>query len=479
MGRLAAAWALMSLICGGLLLLLRLLRPVLERCCGPVVQYTYLAAVDLAALLPLPLLFSGRPIASAAETAMEFVEVSPSTVAGIAANSTPMAPLRPIAGWVCLVWLLGTTVALGAVLVRGRQVRAGLRRLCRPAHSEQVAALRDCCAELHIRRGVSLQIVPGVGSPFLYGFLRPVIILPEQGYSRQELRCIFHHELTHLRQNAPLIQTLLLVTNAAFWYNPIFWQARREASRLCELACDAAVTKQMDVLERRAYAALLLHTLLAVRETGAMVPLNRASRDLERRIRMIQNRKKTNKAITFFLVLALLVTGTVSVRAAGGVIPAEVGVEEIAARPAEAGSETVASEFPEYTELEVSEVRATIALAAARNGDGDVSTAALYALYYINSVSIGGSSYKLITSPTGNAYNLKSGKTVDYDLTWFPRNNLQIGLYDTSNGVVYSLKTIKNGSAIGSLTVPHDGQFKFYIKNTGSDPTTVNGTIDI
>lgn len=475
MGRLAAAWMLMSLICGGLLLLLRFLRPVLERFCGPAVQYTCLAAVDLAALLPLPLLFSGRPIASVAETAAEFVEVSPSTVAGIAANSAPTAPLRAIAGWACLVWMLGTTVALGAVFVRGRQARAGLRRLRRPAHSEQAAALRDCCAELCIRRGVDLQIMPGVGSPFLYGFLRPVIILPEHDYTRQELRCIFRHELTHLRQNAPLIQTLLLITNAVFWYNPIFWQTRREASRLCELACDAAVTKQMDAPERRAYAALLLHTLLAVRETGTMVPLSRASRDLKRRIQMIQNRKKSNKMITFFLVLALLVTGTVSVRAAGGIIPAEVGVEEITAQPAEAGSETAASEFPEYTELEALEARATIA----RNGDGDVSAAALYALYDINSVSIGGSSYKLITSPTGNAYNLKSGKAVDYDLTWFPRNNLQIGLYDTSNGVVYSLKTIKNGSAIGSLTVPHDGQFKFYIKNTGSDPTTVNGSMDI
>lgn len=476
MGRLAAAWVLMSLICGGLLLLLQLLRPVLERCCGPLVQYTCLVAVDLAALLPLPLLFSGRPIASAAETAVEFVEISPSAAAGIAATPTLSSPTRPIAIWVCLVWVLGTTVVLGAALVRGLRLRAGLRRLRRPARSEQEAALRDCCAELRIRRGVNLQIVPGVGSPFLYGFLRPVIVLPERDYTRQELRYIFRHELTHLRQDAPLIKTLLLVTNSVFWYHPMFWLARQEASRLCELACDAVVTKQMDAPERRAYAALLLHTLLAVRETGTMVPLSRASRDLERRIRMIQNRKKTNKALTFFLVLALLVTGTVSVRAAGGVIPAEVGVEEIAVQTAEAGSETAASEFPEYTELEALEVRATIAATAARNGDGDVSVAALY---YINSVSIGGSSYKLITSPTGNAYNLKSGKTVDYDLTWFPRNNLQIGLYDTSDGVVYSLKTIQNGSSIGSLTVPHDGQFKFYIKNTGSDPTTVNGTIDI
>lgn len=474
MGRLAAAWVLMSLICGGLLLLLRLLRPVLERCCGPVVQYTCLVAVDLAALLPLPLLFSGRQIASAAETAVELVEVFPSTVAGIAANPALAAPPRPIAAWICRVWLLGTTAVLGAALVRELRLRAGLRRLYRPAGSEQEAALRDCCAELRIRRGVSLQIVPGVGSPFLCGFLRPVIVLPERDYTRQELRYIFHHELTHLRQNAPLIKTLLLVTNAIFWYHPIFWLARREASRLCELACDAVVTKQMDTSERRAYAALLLHTLLAVRETGTMVPLSRASRDLERRIRMIQNRKKTNRAITFFLVLALLVTGTVSVRAAGGVIPAEVRVEEIDAQPAEAGSETAASEFPEYTELEALEVRTTIAATGTRNGTGDVPVDALYDM---DSVSIGSGSYKFITSPAGNAYNLQGGKTVGYDLTWFPRNNLQIGLYDTSNGVIYSIKTIKNGSAIGSLTVPHDGQFKIYIENTGSDTTTVIGTI--
>jgi len=489
-GRLSAAWVLMSLICGGLLLLLRLSRPILDRHLGPSAQYACLTAVYLSALLPLPLLIPERQTVPIAETAAEFTAVSPAAIAETAVKPVLTATHREAAPWLCLLWLLGAAAVLGAAGYRSLRLRLQLRRLSREADDTLRTALETHCRIVGIRRRVALRIVPGVGSPFLCGAVRPLVVLPGTAYTAQELDHVLLHELTHLRQYAPLRKLLLLLGNAIHWYNPIFWLARREASRLCELACDEAVTKHMNVPERRAYTALLLRTLLAVQETAAMVPLNRTKRDLERRIALIQNRKKTNKALAILLAMALLVTGTVSVHAAAGAIPedipatepAAVAVEESRTMEEDVPYEVVTGEIQDapasegmiFHDLDKPEAKAELSERASQNGNASICS-----VYELNAVSVAGNAAKAITSPTGNAFTLREGRTVIFDLTWYPKNNLKVGLYEPSSGTVYDIKWIYNGTAYGSMTVPHDGQYKFYIYNTGSDAVSVTGTIDI
>jgi len=100
------------------------------------------------------------------------------------------------------------------------------------------------------------------------------------------------------------------------------------------------------------------------------------------------------------------------------------------------------------------------------------------ATLYINNFTIGANSALNVTSVTGNYFTLVKGRLVYYDLTWFPRNDVKVGLWDVDTGTVKNAKTIKNGSATGSITVPADGHYYFYIENTGSSLITVNGTFD-
>ena len=39
----------------------------------------------------------------------------------------------------------------------------------------------------------------------------------------------------------------------------------------------------------------------------------------------------------------------------------------------------------------------------------------------------------------------------------FVRNDLTVALYDVDTGKIHNSKNIKNGSATGSIKVPHDG----------------------
>lgn len=49
-------------------------------------------------------------------------------------------------------------------------------------------ALQSCLSEMHIRRRVSLRLCPTVSSPMLMGLLHPVILLPDEELTTEELR---------------------------------------------------------------------------------------------------------------------------------------------------------------------------------------------------------------------------------------------------------------------------------------------------
>jgi len=75
-------------------------------------------------------------------------------------------------------------------------------------------------------------------TPMIFGFFRPMIILPDKDYSAEQLYAILSHELTHLRRKDIFVKWLTLLATAMHWFNPLVWLVRREIDRNCELSCD-------------------------------------------------------------------------------------------------------------------------------------------------------------------------------------------------------------------------------------------------
>ncbi len=160
-----------------------------------------------------------------------------------ATSASTSATLAP-AGWAALLWLVGTTLLSGRILI-GYCI---LRRLRRQAQVQRdgplFAALRQARAALHYHPRGEVATSPSIHSPMVLGILRPLIVVPTQVVERLssgELSLVLMHELAHVRRCDNLALLLQRLVSAALFFHPAVWLGGRMLRREAERACDDLV----------------------------------------------------------------------------------------------------------------------------------------------------------------------------------------------------------------------------------------------
>ena len=156
-------------------------------------------------------------------------------------ESLEHAPERwlPIIG----VWALGALVWV-ARLVPGL---VALRRLARHGERwsapEAVAALADAARVVGVTRPVTLLRSSAVQVPATWGVRRPIVALPVAAarWTPERLRLVLVHELVHVRRQDVLVEGLLWLAGALYWFHPAVWLAAGRVRLERERACDEAV----------------------------------------------------------------------------------------------------------------------------------------------------------------------------------------------------------------------------------------------
>lgn len=219
------------------------------------------------------------------------------------------------------LWLLWALPAL-ILLVRKvtayqcfvKYVRSGSREVC---GLDILELLAEVCEEMGIKRHVGIYINGCVSSPMLAGIFRPFVVLPGTDMDKAQLYCILKHELIHCRKLDLLYKWLVQATICVHWFNPFVYLCGKEISRLCELACDEAMVREMDMEGRKRYGDTLVNALGV--NTGfinnpATVTLSEGGEQLKERLGAIMSYKKRSKlciAVSFVLSLAVS-TGAVA-----------------------------------------------------------------------------------------------------------------------------------------------------------------------
>jgi TonB family protein len=82
-----------------------------------------------------------------------------------------------------------------------------------------------------------------VMSPVLWGWLRPVILVPLdfEDWSAERRQAALLHEIAHLRQGDNWCLLLTLAAKAIYWFHPLVWWLGGEAEKAREVACDESV----------------------------------------------------------------------------------------------------------------------------------------------------------------------------------------------------------------------------------------------
>ena len=94
-----------------------------------------------------------------------------------------------------------------------------------------------------VKTQYSIRLSDKIKIPMVWGFMRPVILLPvdSTNWDSERLQAVILHETAHIKRCDWLMQTLARITCAFYWFNPFVWIASHRMRMEAEQACDDQV----------------------------------------------------------------------------------------------------------------------------------------------------------------------------------------------------------------------------------------------
>ncbi len=216
---------------------------------------------------------------------------------------------------VAYVWMTGSILFLSVHFISYCCYKRGVMK--RGKNIADAHILRQVCEikrELQIVRTVKVMESPEAGSPMIIGFLNPIVVLPNERYSSEELFFILKHELVHLKRGDLYWKLLFVTANAVHWFNPFIWIMQKEAAIDMELSCDERVTQGAGETVRKAYTETLLSMLhkQCAKRTALSTQFYGGKKIMKKRFRNIlaKNRKKNGVFIFLCAMAFTVILGT-------------------------------------------------------------------------------------------------------------------------------------------------------------------------
>ena len=145
-----------------------------------------------------------------------------------------------------------------------------------------------------------------VPSPFILGFFRPRIYLPE-GILEADEAFVIAHEQAHIRRKDHWWKPIGFLLLSLHWFNPLVWLGYILLCRDIELACDEKVIQALGEEAKADYSQALLNCSVS-RKRIAACPLAFGEVGVKQRIRSVLNYKKP----AFWILIVAIVISIVA-----------------------------------------------------------------------------------------------------------------------------------------------------------------------
>src|SRR6266581_5406298 len=158
--------------------------------------------------------------------------LSPATAGQEVGAGEGNAPRLPAAtsrsGWVISwplwLWLAGAGSLAVYLAISHRRIARRVKAQRPLVDARLLNLLEDCKQLMGVRAPVTLVESGEVGSPSLFGFMRPRLLLPAGlagSFSLDELRYVFLHELAHIKRLDILLGWVMTILQILHWFNPL------------------------------------------------------------------------------------------------------------------------------------------------------------------------------------------------------------------------------------------------------------------
>lgn len=200
-----------------------------------------------------------------------------------------------------------SAVALSVRLIGYTVYSKRFGKTLRDPDERESAVYYGVCSRVGITSPPELKKSKSEHSPMLLGFFRPRIVLPDVGYTEEELKTILTHEIIHYNRKDHLLSLASAFVLSLLWFDPFAYLAVRFYRREAEISCDEASTNGEYGLEKEEYGASLLSVIqkTACGKKHASTDLFSGKSELKKRFEAIAS--KTAKKKGYALLAACLV----------------------------------------------------------------------------------------------------------------------------------------------------------------------------
>jgi beta-lactamase regulating signal transducer with metallopeptidase domain/Flp pilus assembly protein TadD len=237
---------------------------------------------------------------------------------------------RPWSAWMLAIWASGFCFSLVWLGIGLQRVRRMTQRATVLADQDLMLLARNVAGEYGLSRRIRLLTSDELSTPITWGWLRPVIVVPESAsaWSLERWRVVLLHEIAHIRRSDWLVQMMAHCVCAFHWFNPLAWWSHRRLTVERERACDEEVLSRGMQASRYATHLLEIARQMCSGRGGGITALGMARRvsHLEWRLRSILAHRGTRRrGLTWPMTLAVTgisILGLATLEPVGGMVAA-------------------------------------------------------------------------------------------------------------------------------------------------------------
>ena len=210
------------------------------------------------------------------------------------------------------VWLSVAVLKMAGELLAYCLSMKKLERMSLPVSDPvSIQMYREVCRRRQIRRIPELRQNAGLTTPLLAGLFHTKLYLPAAGYSAEERKLVFYHELTHYCHRDLWYKMLLRICATIYWFNPFLLIMLKEADKDIENLCDTAVINRVNKKDHRLYRQLLLRTVAMNNQIPYVTAsLNDSGMVFKDRILYMVNIRKLRRGILPGILVTVLLAGS-------------------------------------------------------------------------------------------------------------------------------------------------------------------------
>ena len=213
-----------------------------------------------------------------------------------------------------LLWITGLAVFIIWHLFSHLRFLSAVRRWSEDVKDADILRIFDNIKiGLRVNKQVPIKSCACIKTPMVVGLFRPVVLLPQAGFSQDELPLILKHELVHTKRKDLWYKVLMMSTLAIHWFNPVIHLAVRSVLNLCEISCDEEVLRGIGAKGRARYGESVIGTVRnsSAYKTALSTNFYSGTKGMKKRIyAMMDMANKRFSPVLFLAVLVVTMCGT-------------------------------------------------------------------------------------------------------------------------------------------------------------------------